>query len=447
MSCAYFPDLRSSYLVSSEFNTWSNVLFLTGADDEPTESDMDRIPDFEDAETLTNDEGDDAAAAHTVTSASQELAIAAEVNADERLRSLAVDPDLEELEDNTYEWRSVVWDQDMILIQRQDVHRLLPSEDVQRVCAIQCGICTVDIQCAVTLSCRHMLCLNCSERLKLCPWCQRPLKVESYSNLASLDIGRIAPLPGLVHAQPTAPSPSTIEANQSDRNREAISEVLREEGIEDPEAYIAELRQQGRQQRPRTSRRYVIPGDEDQNEGQDDPSRRPSQASSGRQGEMLSSSQPPLSTQEASLRRQLSAEAALRRSAASTSSQSVPPAAPPAPPAATPAPPAPSTEPSARPAAQPALSTAPPARPATPWARPTAPPARPAATPDPPTASPARPAAPPSLPTAPPVTQTTPPADGRDEYDAMVEDAAPFPTLRSCRADTGDIFLFTLCDP
>jgi len=83
---------------------------LTDADDEPTEPtelELDRIPDFEDAETLTTDEGDEAAAA---TTASQELAIAAEVNADERLRSLAVDPDLEELEDHTYEWRSVVWD-------------------------------------------------------------------------------------------------------------------------------------------------------------------------------------------------------------------------------------------------------------------------------------------------------------------------------------------------
>jgi len=395
---------------------------LTDADDEPTELELDRIPDFEDAETLTTDEGDEAAAA---TTASQELAIAAEVNADERLRSLAVDPDLEELEDHTYEWRSVVWDEDMILIQRQDAHRLLPSEDVVLVCAIQCRICSVDIQCAVTLSCRHMLCLNCAEKVKLCPWCQAPLKIASYSNLASLDIGRIAPLPGLVHAQPIMPPPSAIEANQSDLNTEAISEVLREEGIEDPAAYIADMRQRGRQQRPRTSRRYAIPGDEDQNEGQDDPSQRPSQASSGRPGEMLSSSQPPRSTQEASLRRQLSAEAALRRSAAlvqpSTSSQPVPPAAPTAPPAGAPAPPS-------------------------------APPARPAATPVPPTASPARPAAPPSRPIPPPVPQTTPPAlqappaDALDEYDRMVEDAEAFPTLRSGRANQGDLRLFTHCE-
>jgi len=130
---------------------------------------------------------------------------------------------------------------------------------VHQVLEQQCQICRDSITHAATLWCGHMMCLNCVEShlLQKCPWCQAPLLVKALSNLMSISYDRRVPIDqemrdAIMTANADRP---TTETQQ--RNHDAITAALRDNGVEDPEAFLEEQRRQGRRGNRRLERRYT----------------------------------------------------------------------------------------------------------------------------------------------------------------------------------------------
>ena len=221
-----------------------------------------------------------------------------ELEVDERQVILNEDPELEHLEDATYNWNSLLWNEPdapvpVLLGNRGQLH---PDEDISRVVGLSCCVCFDVLLYAHTLECHHMLCSNCAvdPRVVRCPMCQCPKKVKALSNVGSLVLQRVEDMPSIRIERepvPSAPLPqppsltttatastSTTTAttssssttvipsstrtpanSRSNRNQEAINDLLRQDGIDDPDAYRAELMRQGRQEEgfQRTRRRYL----------------------------------------------------------------------------------------------------------------------------------------------------------------------------------------------
>lgn len=258
-----------------------------------TDSDDDRLPDIDDP-VLPEDR-------QPVEDVENETEAEGVSEVNERQASLEDDPDLADMEDNAYDWQPSVWDPPQPGVDEENRHRILPDEDVRQVVGLHCSICRDQLSHAATLTCGHMICINCAEnpQLKRCPFCAAALKIKVVSNLGTLELERVdeapipvvvppaprpaeaptaAPLPRADHADPpTAQARSATE----DRDSDAINAMLREDGIQDVVAYRRQLRRQGRLERGtrRFSRTYGIPDagnsenyedEQEDNEGQDD---------------------------------------------------------------------------------------------------------------------------------------------------------------------------------
>jgi hypothetical protein len=138
---------------------------------------------------------------------------------------------------------------------------------VNRVLEMQCTICTEPITHAATLKCGHMLCVNCieSNKIEKCPWCQGPLQVKVVSVLACVSVDRRVPIAEDMQRRDRTEQAAQSAAQRNtarNANDEAIDEVLIQAGVEDPAAYRATLRRQGRQ-RNRIRRNYGNQPDEE----------------------------------------------------------------------------------------------------------------------------------------------------------------------------------------
>lgn len=189
---------------------------------------------------------------------------------DERQRSLELNPELAEMEDNGYEWTTSNWDGLPAIVPIGARGRVLPEEDVEKVTGTHCKICADRITHAAVLKCMHMLCINCFENraVEKCPFCQAIKVFKAMCNLSTISIDRIVEEPDVPIAIPPVSLAEQRErpvASHEDRNNEAIDEALRQSGVDDPVAYRAQLRRAHRQRRERGPRRnYVVPtADED----------------------------------------------------------------------------------------------------------------------------------------------------------------------------------------
>lgn len=322
------------------------------------------IPDLETVDPPTQDD-------ETAQTAPLDAA-----DVDERRAWLDDDPDLERLED-THVWDTVDWDQPPP-VRPENRHRILPEEDVRRVVAQTCLVCTDQCLFASTLACTHMICVNCAENkaIKDCPICRAPKKVVATSHVGSLVLERAEDIPEIRIAREPAPSerpvvqqssgPDSANARPSgstgtasernvaaavappsalrsrvarSRNEDAINSVLRDDGHEDPDRYRAELRRQNRTRRPRGV--YVRPGlsqvDQDEvrreSEDEDDPEVPPADGPQEETASTFAEDGEGRQDDERTLLRYRAAEAAERRQvrhpAASTATEAdhqVPPA-------------------------------------------------------------------------------------------------------------------------
>lgn len=212
------------------------------------------MPDFEGPEESDND-----GQANTQSSSAPSVPEStdwAEVN--ERNLELELDPDLQEFQPNDgYQWVTTQWipaPSSQNLLPRNQV---LPTEEISNVVALRCGICDDEISHAVTLKCSHMMCVNCSENrlVKRCPFCQSVKVVLAVSNLRNLDVSRKATSSDeIVPHTREAPADQQVASNSrfiETRNSELINELLREEGVDDPETYRRRMRAESRPHRER----------------------------------------------------------------------------------------------------------------------------------------------------------------------------------------------------
>lgn len=193
---------------------------------------------------------------------------------DERQRSLELNPELEDLEDNGYEWTTSDWEGLPPVVPLGARGRVLPEEDVEKVTGPHCRICTDRITHAAVLKCMHMLCINCFENrdVEKCPFCQAPKIFQALCNLGTIAIDRIVEEPDVpiaIPAVPLAEQRERLGGSQEERNDEAINEALRQGGVADPVAYRAQLRRAYRSRRERGPRRhYTDPtANEDEEDG------------------------------------------------------------------------------------------------------------------------------------------------------------------------------------
>jgi len=272
---------------------------------------------------------------------------------DERQMWLDDDPDLRSLED-THVWQTLDWNQPEP-VRPENRHRVLPEEDVRRVVALTCLVCTDACLFASTLQCTHMICVNCAESRKIqdCPICRAPKKVVATSHVGSLVLERADEIPDIRIAREPAPPERPLtqhpsgpegentrasgsEGNASaapttglqsrvarNRNDDAINAILREDGHEDPDRYRAQLRRQNRVPRPRAV--YVRHGlsrahQEDvrrESEVEDDPDEEHPPADGHQEAAANTSPEDPdgRQTEDRSVLRSRAAEAAERRQA------------------------------------------------------------------------------------------------------------------------------------
>jgi hypothetical protein len=174
---------------------------------------------------------------------------------DERRLLLSFDPDIPE--DTTYDWVTSNWTlPDPEPRSQEEMTRVLPGEDVNRVAAPCCTACYTEVLYAITMKCTHMLCLPCFERddLTHCPYCQVWKRRAAISHIGTLTLMRkkdsrlIERAAVTQEAQLQLAAAEAGERTETERQRdiEAINAVLRADGIEDPEAYRAQLRSAAR---------------------------------------------------------------------------------------------------------------------------------------------------------------------------------------------------------
>jgi len=245
---------------------------------------------------------------------------------DEAGRALDMDPELGLLQDAGYEWETSDWFPDAGAAPARHLRQpagILPEEDPTRVCANVCKICKDTVTFAMGLACMHMLCANCAadDRIQRCPFCNAVKKVKAMCHVASLDIDRVEDIPftQVIREAPREQPPENLRQV----NLDAIDDVLREGGIEDPVAFRAEQMRAGRRARPRRrhQRRYELPGAATQGRASD------SDGSDGDEDNHDAGELPPAPpTIEADgddptpeVRRRQAEDAAVRRAAASSS--------------------------------------------------------------------------------------------------------------------------------
>ena len=176
---------------------------------------------------------------------------------DDRRIALERDPDLEEHQDDRFNWVDSGWHlADPEPRTQKEKTGILPFEDISQVATNGCPHCKAPLTMAVTLKCSHMLCIACYEKkdLKDCPRCHVKKVFAATSNCGCLihlrkDDATLNERAFSSTEERVRASNTTIEdfsQEEIDRDTNAIDDSLRANGIQNPFTNRAILRSEAR---------------------------------------------------------------------------------------------------------------------------------------------------------------------------------------------------------